>query len=138
MMWNHSPAMWSTMRVAQIPRPQFSDSEMADLIAYLFVERYFEAQGSSNRGARVFEVKGCRGCHSGQAEPPGPSLTPWQGKVSPITLATALWNHGPAMFAQMQEQQVPWPLFQPGEMVDLMEFLNQGVRQPPRGKQAGR
>lgn len=138
LMWNHSPAMWSTMRAAQVPRPQFSDSEMADLIAYLFVERYFEAQGSSRRGARVFEVKGCVGCHRGEAGGSGPPLSSWRGRVSPITLATALWNHGPVMFVQMQEQRVPWPLFQPGEMVDLMEFLNQGANQRPRGKEKGR
>ncbi len=134
-MWNHSPAMWSTMRAAQVPRPQFTGSEMADLIAFLFVARYFEAPGNGRRGARVFEVKGCAGCHRGEAEHSAPPLSPWRGKVSPITLATALWNHGPAMFAQMQDQQVSWPLFQPGEMVDLMEFLNRGANQSPnKGK----
>lgn len=131
LMWNHSPSMWSTMRAAQVPRPQFTGSEMADLIAYLFMERYFEARGSRSRGARVFEVKGCAACHSsGAAQHSGPALSPWRGRVSPITLATALWNHGPAMYAQMRDQQVSWPLFQPGEMVDLMEFLNQGADQP--------
>ena len=130
LMWNHSPAMWASMQAANIPRPQFSNKEMADLIAYLFAERYFEASGSAPRGARVFEVKGCTSCHTPGGKGVGPALASWQGRISPIALATALWNHGPVMLEQMREQQMPWPVFQPGEMVDLMEFLNQGAASP--------
>ncbi|MFQ5723009.1 MAG: c-type cytochrome [Terriglobia bacterium] len=130
LMWNHSPAMWASMQAQEIPRPQFSNKEMADLIAYLFAERYFEPSGSSVRGARVFEVKGCASCHRRNGEGLGPALSSWRGRVSPIALATVMWNHGPVMLEQMQKQQVPWPLFQEGEMVDLMEFLNQGARAP--------
>ena len=46
------------------------------------------------------------------------------GEMSPIRMATALWNHGPVMLKTMEEQQVSWPRFQPGEIVDLMEYLN--------------
>ena len=126
-MWNHSPAMWASMQAQHVPRPQFSNKEMADLIAYLFAERYFEASGSPVRGARVFEVKGCASCHTPDGKGLGPALSSWQGRISPIALATALWNHGPVMLEQMRERQMPWPVFQPGEMVDLMEFLNQGA-----------
>jgi len=125
-MWNHSPAMWANMQAQGIPRPQFSEKEMAELIAYLFAKRYFEADGSSVRGARVFEVKGCSYCHAPGSQ--GPILSAWAGRVSPIALATAMWNHGPVMLERMREQQMPWPMFRPGEMVDLMEFLNGGAR----------
>lgn len=127
LMWNHSPAMWASMQAANVPRPQFSNKEMADLIAYLFAERYFEASGHSQRGARVFEVKGCGSCHAPDGRGAGPPLASWQGRITPMALATALWNHGPVMLEQMREQEMPWPLFQPGEMVDLMEFLNRGA-----------
>ncbi|MFQ5663299.1 MAG: c-type cytochrome [Terriglobia bacterium] len=127
-MWNHSPAMWASMQAQHIPRPQFSNKEMADLVAYLFAERYFEPSGSTVRGARVFEVKGCASCHLRSGEGLGPDLSSWRGRVSPIALATVMWSHGPVMLERMQEQQLPWPLFRPGEMVDLMEFLNQGAR----------
>lgn len=128
LMWNHSPAMWATMQARQIPRPKFSNKEMADLIAYLFAERYFEATGNASRGVRVFEEKGCASCHTGDGEGEGPALSGWRGRVTPTALATALWNHGPVMLERMREQQMDWPVFRPGEIVNLMELLNRGVR----------
>lgn len=126
LLWNHSPAMWASMRAQEIPRPQFSNKEMADLVAYLFAERYFEGGGSAAQGERVFEAKGCVLCHLPGGGGVGPALSIWRGRVSPIGLATAMWNHGPVMLRRMQEQQLPWPLFQANEMAHLMEFLNQG------------
>lgn len=127
-MWNHSPAMWASMQAQEIPRPQFSNKEMADLISYLFVERYFEVTGNQTRGRRVFEVKGCSTCHLPAGEGVGPDLGIWRGRVTPVALATAMWNHGPVMLETMRQQKMPWPAFQPREMVDLMEFLNQGAQ----------
>jgi len=135
LMWNHSPNMWASMQAQHIPRPQFSNKEMADLIAFLFAERYFEATGSSSRGVRVFDLKGCSSCHTTGS---GPSLSAWQDRVSPIALATALWNHGPIMLKHMEEQHIPWPVFGPGEMVDLMEFLNRGASKPLRRSRSSR
>src|SRR5574337_1111841 len=74
-MWNHSPAMWARMKAQQIPRPQFSNKEMADLVAYLFAERYFEHTGSPLNGGRVFEVKGCAACHVPGGKGLGPDLS---------------------------------------------------------------
>lgn len=131
LLWNHSPAMWAHMQAQQVPRPQFSNKEMADLISYLFVERYFEASGSPERGVRIFEAKSCSTCHLSNGKGVGPSLIVWQGRVTPVALATTMWNHGPVMLRRMREQKLPWPLFQPAEMMDLMEFLNQGARAAP-------
>ncbi len=129
LMWNHSPAMWASMKAQRVPRPQFSNKEMADLVAYLFAERYFEPTANSARGGRVFEVKGCASCHLPGGKGVGPDLSRWRSRVSPVGLATAMWNHGPVMLGRMREQQMPWPLFRPGEMVDLMEYLNRGSRE---------
>ena len=128
MMWNHAPAMWASMQAQQVPRPQFSNQEMADLLAYLFAERYFEATGNAARGRRRFEEKGCAACHTSGVggAPVAPDLAAWRGGGSPIPVATALWNHGPLMLEKMKEQQIPWPRFRPGEIVDLLEFLNRG------------
>jgi mono/diheme cytochrome c family protein len=137
LMWNHSPSMWASMQAQHVPRPQFSHKEMADLIAYLFAERYFEVKGNTGRGRRMFEDKGCAGCHSvGEGVGIGPDLARWRGGASTIPLATVLWNHGPLMFERMEEQQIPWPRFRPGEIVDLMEFLNRG--QPFRALAKGK
>lgn len=130
-MWNHAPAMRARMQEQKIPRPQFTNKEMADLISYLFAERYFEPAGSAARGAQLFAAKGCSGCH--RAGGVGPDLS--RTAYSPIRLAGALWNHGPLMYQSMRQKQVAWPRFQPGEIVDLMEFLNS--RTPARA-QGGR
>ncbi|MGI9102636.1 MAG: c-type cytochrome [Terriglobales bacterium] len=118
-MWNHAPAMRASMQAQNIARPQFTNKEMADLIAYLFAERYFDQAGNAERGARLFQAKGCAGCHAKGGA--GPDLG--GASFSPIHLATVLWNHGPLMFQSMQQRQVAWPRFQPGEMVDIIEFL---------------
>jgi mono/diheme cytochrome c family protein len=135
LMWNHAPSMWASMEAQHLSRPQFTHKEMADLIAYLFAARYFEVKGDAFRGRRMFEDKGCAGCHSvGEGAGPGPDLVHWRGSASTIPLATVLWNHGPLMFESMEEQQIPWPRFRPGEVTDLMEFLNRGGPSPALAK----
>ena len=119
-MWNHAPAMRASMQAQKISRPQFTNKEMADLLAYLFAERYFEPSGNAARGERLFTDKGCNDCH--RTGGMGPDLS--RGSVSPIHMATALWNHGPVMFQAMQQNKVPWPRFQPGELNDLIEYLS--------------
>lgn len=137
-MWNHAPAMWASMKLGEVARPQFSNKEMADLISFLFAERYFEAAGNAERGRRLFEEKGCAGCHGPSGEGRvGPDLSRLRGSPSPIRISTTLWNHGPIMFERMKELGVSWPRFRAGEMVDLMEFLGRAQRRQTssRGKE---
>jgi cytochrome c2 len=102
---------------------------MADLISYLFAQRYFEVSGNAARGRRVYTEKGCDSCHTlGSGSGRGPDLT--HSGAAPISIATALWNHGPMMLQTMHQQQVVWPRFQPGEIVDLLEFLNRARTAP--------
>jgi hypothetical protein len=124
MMWNHAPAMWTSMLSQGVARPQFTNKEMADLMAYLFTERYFEAGGSAERGRRLFAEKGCGSCHGGGQ---APDIRRLRTVASPISMAAALWNHGPLMLANMQQRQVAWPRFGAGEIADLMDFLNRGA-----------
>lgn len=126
LMWNHAPEMWASMQAQKIPRPQFSNKEMADLIAYLFSQRYFEAAGNATQGRRMFQEKGCAGCHpAGGGSGTGPDLARWRGGASPIPVATALWNHGPVMLARMQQAQIPWPRLAAKDIADLLEYLGQ-------------
>jgi hypothetical protein len=111
--------MRASMQAQKIPRPSFSNKEMADLLAYLFAERFFEASGNAVRGSKLFASKACNECHHTGGM--GPDLT--RLSVSPIHMATALWNHGPVMFQSMQQKQIAWPRFQPGEINDLIEYL---------------
>ncbi len=136
LMWNHAPAMWTSMQARRVAPPRFSNQEMADLIAYLFTERYFERAGSPGHGGRIFAEKGCGSCHESRASG-APDLVRWRGAASPVPVAAALWNHGPLMLERMQKQHIAWPRFAGGEMSDLMEFLNHGARAPVLRAKAG-
>ena len=119
-MWNHAPSMRARMNAQKIPQPSFTNKEMADLLSYLFAECYFESPGNAARGERLFDDQGCHECHRSGGI--GPDLS--RISLSPIHLGTALWNHGPVMFQMMQQKNISWPRFQPGEMTDLIEYLH--------------
>ncbi len=127
-MWNHAPDMWEIMKEKKIERAEFSEREMADLIAYLYSFQLFDEPGDKNAGARVFADKKCPICHTsdGAGGQPGPDLSKWKPHLSPISLSYIMWNHGPAMFKEMEESKIQWPLFDGREIIDLMEYLNTG------------
>lgn len=126
LMWNHAPAMHAMMLRQGISIPTFSGSEMLDLIGYLFSIRYFDPAGDSGKGAQIYADKGCADCH-GAGRGGGrriPALTGLAGTMSPIKLATAMWNHGPSMWLELQQRGRSWPLFEGEEMHDLIAFLD--------------
>ena len=121
-MWNHAPAMHQR---AGKDFPILGPGDMANLVAYLFAQRYFYDQGDAKRGAGVFESKNCIVCHQLRRQQTGaPDLASATERYSPITVAALVWRHGPAMNRLMQEQGLPWPQFSGREMSDLIAFLN--------------
>ena len=125
MMWNHSEEMRKEMEQKGITFPHLSPQEMADLVAYLFSTRYFDEPGNAERGKAVFVKKQCSLCHKkGTKEG---DLSRLKGQISPIFMAQAMWNHGPKMSEKMRKARVPWQKIDGKEMVDLMEYLNQGT-----------
>jgi cytochrome c2 len=125
LMWNHSREMWKGMEEKGMKRRDLSPQEMGDLIAYLFSARYFDEPGDLERGKTVFAKKQCTLCHSKGAKMV--SLAGTKGKISPIFMAQAMWNHGPEMLEQMRKAKMSWQEISGKEMVDLMEFLNRGT-----------
>jgi cytochrome c2 len=133
-MWNHGPAMWAAMTPEEQRQRRFTKTEMADLLAYLLAERYFEPPGSVARGQKVYVAKGCSGCHGGpEAAAIAPQLMR-HAAHSPTAFAAAWWNHGPMMLQTMEQQEVPWPVFRPGEIGDLLEFLRQSAAARPEAQ----
>jgi cytochrome c2 len=127
LMWNHFPAMWKEMEKEKVHVPELSAKDMVSITAYLFSVRYFDPPGNKERGRSLFVERKCSHCHTtdGKAkETIGPDLSGLQGKVSPILLATALWNHGPDMFKRMKEENIAWKEATTQEVVDIMEYLN--------------
>jgi cytochrome c2 len=121
-MWNHAPAM--RQRAGQ-KFPTLSPGDMSNLAAYLFEQRYFDEEGSPERGARVFESKNCVVCHEvNRKETRAPDLAMATERYSPVTIAAAVWRHGPAMHQVMSERELVWPTFKGSEMSDLIAFLN--------------
>ena len=121
-MWNHAPLM---NRRAGEDFPIFGPGDMANLVAYLFTQRYFDQEGNTERGAAVWEVKGCANCHErGRRETGAPDLAVSNERYSPITIAASVFRHGRTMLALMKTRDQEWPQFSTGEMQDLIGFLN--------------
>lgn len=125
-MWNHSPEMFRVMKAQGIARPAFENQEMADVMAYLNSLRYFEPTGTAGAGASHFAERGCARCHGARAEgtASGPALRGRGGDYNTVSLATALWSHGPEMYRQTQKLSVAWPRLETSDLGDLIAFLN--------------
>jgi mono/diheme cytochrome c family protein len=127
--------MAARMRERGIPRPSMTPQESADLAAYLFTVNYFDKPGNADAGARLFTSKQCATCHQvgGRGGSVGPRLDAFKLYGSPITLAAAMWNHGPAMAAAMEKKGVARPTFQGSELLDLIAYINRASATPLTG-----
>jgi len=120
-MWNHAPEM----RRRGGSTSKLNAGEMADLIAFLFSQRYFFERGNASRGRQTYEEKNCAKCHEGRSRETGaPDLSQATEVYSPITLTSAVWRHGPSMMERMKRQGIAWPEFKGSEMADLIAYLN--------------
>jgi mono/diheme cytochrome c family protein len=113
------------MRTLGVARPQLTSREVADLIAFLYVLDYFEASGDAAVGKRIFGEKRCIACHrvGDVGGVVGPDLSPSSRYVTPIQMAAAMWNHGPAMSEAMQVRGIARPRFTSAELRDLIAYV---------------
>ncbi|MBI4735784.1 MAG: c-type cytochrome [candidate division NC10 bacterium] len=134
-MWNHSPIMTERIKEVKATRPKLTSKEMANLFAFLTYTGYLDAPGDPKRGADMFRDRGCLRCHAvGSAGGGvGPSLDRFKRYVSPISLATAMWNHGPQMQAMMQQLGITRPQLSGGDIADLLAFIRSAGRGGPEG-----
>lgn len=131
-MWNHGPEMIERMKELDIRQPRLSPRETGDLIAFLFTVEYFDPPGDPSAGEVVFNEKQCIVCHQvgGIGGVVGPDLDRLDQSPSPIQVATAMWNHGPAMSERLQERGIPRPTFTGAELIDLIAFLKSASQSP--------
>jgi mono/diheme cytochrome c family protein len=123
-LWNHASQMAQVMRSRGITFPRFRGTEMADVIAFLYYLRFYETGGDAQRGELLYTSKGCSSCHARDGESSvGPDLSQSRAVLTPLGLATAMWDHAPAMYDLAQLQDAEWPLFEGDEMRDLSVFL---------------
>lgn len=129
-MWNHSPEMLRRMRELDLPFPEFSRTEMRELIAYLYYLRFLGEPGNLYRGRILVNEKGCLNCHSigGKGERLAPPFDQLARYISPLYMAQALWNHGPAMDQEIRKRGLSRPTFERGEIVDLSAYIRSASR----------
>jgi cytochrome c2 len=119
--WKHVAGMRAAMKEMRIEVPTLTSQEMAHVIVYLFSACYADDPGSPRRGREIFKEKGCALCHERGT---GPSLERFRGRATPVTLAQALWMHGPTMLERMRDLGIRWPSFKGEEVRDLAAALN--------------
>ena len=124
-LWNHLPRMSDRMKQLGIARPQLTAKEAGDLIGFLYTLNYFDPPGDAAAGRKVFADKKCVVCHQvgGTGGTVGPKLDSLKQFASPMYLASALWNHGPAMAEAMKAQGIERPTFTAQELRNLSAFL---------------
>jgi mono/diheme cytochrome c family protein len=125
-MWNHAPAMLREVREKGIEPPKLQGEEIVDLLVFLASLRYFEPAGTPLLGERVFNERGCATCHGPKAMGTalGPKIRPRSTPLTSVSLATALWSHGPKMQARAEESGISWPVLVATDVGDLISFLN--------------
>lgn len=133
--WNHLPRMAERMRQLGIPRPHLDPREAGDLIAFLFTLDYFDPPGNVQAGRWLFTEKKCVVCHqvAGTGGVIGPSLDFLRQYGSPIFVAAAMWNHGPAMAEAMRARKIERPTFRESELLDLIAYLKSASPAPAEG-----
>jgi mono/diheme cytochrome c family protein len=127
-MWNHGPAMWAKMKERRVEVPRLSGQDMADILAYLYVSRYFDRAldaAATARGQRFVRDKGCLGCHAvrGQGAKAAADFATSSAVRSPAGVVAGMWNHSGLMEASTERQAVAWPTLSPLEFADVTAYL---------------
>ena len=134
-MWNHLPRMAERMKQLGITRPQLTAQEAGDLVGFLYTLNYFDPPGNVAAGRQLFSDKKCIVCHQvgGTGGVVGPNLDSLKQFASPIYVASAMWNHGPAMAEAMKAKGVERPTFTAQELRNLIAFLAPATGGAPEG-----
>ena len=129
-LWNHGKAMAGVMETLRISRPTFDKNNIPDLFAYIRsfgrgVERIYAQPGSPRNGEKLFLQKRCIECHSvtPQGDPTRANLRARLIKGSLMSIAGAMWNHGPKMWADMARRGIPTSSLTAEEMSDIIGYL---------------
>jgi cytochrome c2 len=125
LMWNHAPAMWSTMEKRGIQRASLSPEASADLFAYFYSVRFFDKPGDAARGKQIFTAKHCAECH-GIAKPMAsgaPPVVEWESLGHPMALARQMWNHAAKMQSAQAKHKIAWQQLTTQDLSDILVWL---------------
>jgi len=119
---NQWPEMSRAAAARNAVLPQMRQGEMQAILAFLSEQAMKSAPGNRVRGARVFEMKGCLGCH-GIPRTGAPELKGQGRRHSVFGFAGAVWGHAArarASVAHVPERQD----LVARDVSDLVAFLN--------------
>ena len=125
-LWNHAPAMLKEVRAAKMTPPTLQGNEIADVLQFLISlvassspDFRSWANGFSRSGVAPFVTARKRKApRKARGSPPGADA------FTTVSLASALWRHGPAMRVHADRLGIAWPTLEAGDMGDLISFLN--------------
>ncbi|OIP32650.1 MAG: hypothetical protein AUK27_12555 [Deltaproteobacteria bacterium CG2_30_66_27] len=120
--WNHVGRMKHLYDQKKLQWPYFSETEMNDIIVFLYSLNYLDQPGDAATGEKIFTQKRCVGCHFKTKEDKQRLL----GAVKALNttqFGAELWNHTSAMEAAMVTQGVPWPEMTGTQLRDVLAFL---------------
>lgn len=115
-MWDHAGQMKAALADKKINWPELSFQELADLLVYLQTVRRpggqaVEIPASGESGEALFNLKGCKGCHTGTRS----HANRYMGR-NLTDFAMAMWNNAPKMARKPQP-------FRYGEMRQIAGYL---------------
>lgn len=120
--WNHAPKMRETFQQKKLEWPSFQETEMNDLIVFLYSLNYEDKPGDPGRGEKIFTEKKCIDCHF-KTDADVKKIVGDLKSADAILFATQMWNHIPTMEAAMVTQGVPWPEMSGQQLRDVLAFL---------------
>ncbi len=136
LMWNHGPAMWAKMKERGLEVPKLSGQDMADVLAYLYMSRYFDQAASPRSGQHLVQEKGCTQCHSvrGKGGKLAADFATSSVVGSPASLIAGMWNHSVYMEAKAQKQDIAWPMLTGQQLADLSAYFAALAKPPAKPK----
>jgi hypothetical protein len=125
-LWGHLPAMRIAASQQGVTWPRLTPQDIGELAAYLGVRSSADPYPSLSRGHFLLVARGCLKCHAlaGEGGRLGPDLSRYGSYDQPLVWAAAMWNHGPTMLDRVIQMGIPYPVFTPQDMVDLLGFLS--------------
>ncbi|MFV1951697.1 MAG: hypothetical protein ACC630_07075 [Nitrospinota bacterium] len=124
-LWSHSPQMFKYMEKKDISHPIFKRDEMKAVLDFLYFLNFFTEKGDVESGRAFFTNSICSKCHAigRHGKRDGISLDKYKIYMSPIYLATSLWNHGLDMKFQLSAGKYGWPELKGSDLSSLSQFI---------------
>ena len=131
-MWNHVPEMMVVFEEQGVKRPEFKGNDIANLAAGIRsyagptsvpIDQHYV--GDPVTGRKLAKEQGCLYCHSDGNEGGnlGPDFDDLDLEYSAAQIAGKMWNHGPKMWENMKEENLSFPVFEKGELADVVAYL---------------